>query len=86
LNPSETNSIPISNTNLVRDDITQVRIRVAKIDAWINKADELKVLERQRKATEARQKYMSYLCITDPHQDKERIEEDKGGLLWNSYC
>jgi hypothetical protein len=29
---------------------------------------------------------MSYLCITDPHQDKERIEEDKGGLLWNSYC
>jgi hypothetical protein len=85
LNPSEINSIPISNINLVRDDITQVRTGVAKIDAWMNKTDELKVLERQRKATEACQKCMSDLYITDPHQDKERIEEDKGGLLRNSY-
>jgi hypothetical protein len=76
---------PISNTTLVHDDITQVRTRVAKIDDWTNKEDELKVLEELRKTTEARQKYMSDLCITDPHEDKKRIEQDKDGLLRDSY-
>jgi hypothetical protein len=29
---------------------------------------------------------MRDLCISDPHSDKKRIEETKGGLLKDSYC
>jgi hypothetical protein len=29
---------------------------------------------------------MAELCRTDPRDDKDRIEQDKGGLLHDAYC
>jgi len=39
-----------------------------------------------REVLDKRKKCMQDLCISDPHDDKKRIEDTKGGLLKDSYC
>jgi hypothetical protein len=41
---------------------------------------------RLRELIEKREKCMQDLCISDPQDDKKRIEDTKGGLLKDSYC
>ncbi|KAE9986992.1 hypothetical protein EG328_004124 [Venturia inaequalis] len=41
---------------------------------------------RLREMIDRREKCMQYLCVSDPRDDKKRIEETKGGLLKDSYC
>lgn len=41
---------------------------------------------RLRELIDKREKCMQDLCISDPQDDKKRIEDSKGGLLKDSYC
>jgi hypothetical protein len=41
---------------------------------------------RLRELVDKREKCMQDLCISDPRDDKKRIEQTKGGLLKDSYC
>jgi hypothetical protein len=40
---------------------------------------------RLREVIDKREKCMQDLCVSDPRDDKKRIEETKGGLLKDSY-
>jgi hypothetical protein len=41
---------------------------------------------RLKEVLEKRERCMRDLCVSDPQNDKKRIEETKGGLLEDSYC
>lgn len=73
------------NKQQLRNAADAARDLEANLQNITSSIERLAQQQEDRYESEEYKKCLRDLCVTDPREDKERIQETKGGLFWGSY-